>query len=169
MAVLHLVERSHRLVISSYSGEVTLEQVVSACEGLRRNPDFHPDHRQLADLSQVSNLDLHFEDMAAIREHDPFSKRARRALFVPERGATFGLARMYETVVDADELGVFSSLLDALAWLDLDVTVLGVPKARGSRRDSYERTANLTMPTKVSGSHRPATRKEAQKVHSSGR
>jgi hypothetical protein len=167
MAVLHLVDSSDHLVVSHYSGRITRDEVVSACEGLRRNPDFRPEHRQLADLSQVLSLDLQLEDMKVIRNHDPFSKQARRALFAG-LGETLGMARMYETVVAARDLAVFSSLLDALAWLDLDVTVLQVTKAGGRSRTKIRNEAStLTMPSQVDGSLRLSATRD-RRGHSSG-
>lgn len=92
---------------------------------LREHPDFRADFSQLVDLSEVSRLDLFFADMNTIhRVHDPFSKEAKRAVVAPGGGATFGLARMYQSIVDSEQFEVFRSLLDAISWLGLEVTNL---------------------------------------------
>jgi hypothetical protein len=46
MSVLHFVQRSHRLVVSTFSGEVTRDQIAAACTKLRHDHDFRPDYRR---------------------------------------------------------------------------------------------------------------------------
>jgi hypothetical protein len=85
MSVLHFVDRPHRLVVSTFSGEVTRDQIAAACTKLRHDRNFRPDYRQLADLSQVSHLKLYLEDLNSISStYDPFSRESRRAFFAPD-------------------------------------------------------------------------------------
>ena len=72
MSVPHFVDRPHRLVVRTFSGEVTRDQI-AACTKLRHDRNFRPDYRQLADLSQVSHLKLYLEDLNSISStYDPF-------------------------------------------------------------------------------------------------
>jgi hypothetical protein len=137
VSVLHFVDSSNRLVITLCSGEVSRTEVVASLTELRQHPDFRPDFCQLVDLSQVSRLDLYFADMNTIhRAHDPFSNEGRRAVIAPGSGATFGLARMYQSIVDSAHFEVFQSSLDAIAWLGLDVTTQHAACKRKMAADS---------------------------------
>jgi len=146
MSVLHFVDRSHRLVVSTFSGEVTREELVAACTKLRQDRDFRPDYRQLADLSQVSRINLYLEDLNSIRAtYDPFSPNSRRAFFAPDSN-TRGTVKSYQSVVRSDQFGVFPSLLEAISWLDLEVTVLQAASMRSTfRSDPAKHGASLTF------------------------
>src|SRR5690242_16205058 len=99
--ILHTVDPSVRLVVTLCCGAISREDVVASLEKLRKHPDFKPEFHQLADVSLVSSLELNFNDMAVIhRLYDPFSNQGKRAVVAPGRGATLGLARMYQSIVD---------------------------------------------------------------------
>jgi hypothetical protein len=139
MAVLHFVDRAHRLVVSTFSGEVTRDQLEAACTRLRADRDFRPDFRQLADLSRVSRLKLILEDLNSIRStYDPFSPNSRRAFFAPDQ-ETLGTVKTYQTVVKSDQFEVFPSLLEAISWLNLEVTVLQAASMKSSFRPDPEK------------------------------
>jgi hypothetical protein len=145
MSVLHFVDRPHRLVVSTFSGEVTRDDLVAACTRLRNDRDFRPDYRQLADLSQVSHINLYLEDLSSIRSnYDPFAQDSRRAFFAPDN-ETRGTVKSYESVVQSEQFGVFPTLLDAISWLGLEVTVLQAASMRGSFRPDPSRGASLTF------------------------
>ena len=126
MPVSHIVDPSHQLVITRCSGVVSRHEMVTSLTKLRGDKHFRPYFMQLADLSQVSSLKLDFNDLEAIqRLYDPFSNQGKRAVVAPGTGATFGLARMYQCLVEHTRFEVFQSLLEAIAWLGLDVTTVG--------------------------------------------
>jgi len=125
MPVSHIVDPVHHLVITSCSGVVSRDEMVTSLTELRENKDFQPNFFQLADLSQVSSLKLGFSDLEAIhRLYDPFSNQGKRAMVAPGTGATFGLARMYQSLVEHTRFEVFQSLQEAVAWLGVDVATI---------------------------------------------
>ena len=125
MPVSHIVDPVRHLVITSCSGVVSRDEMVTSLTKLRENEDFQPNFFQLADLSQVSSLKLGFGDLEAIhRLYDPFSNQGKRAVVAPGTGATFGLARMYQSLVEHARFEVFQSLQEAVAWLGLDVATI---------------------------------------------
>jgi hypothetical protein len=63
MSVVHFVDRPNHLVISKLSGRVTPDEITASLKKLRGDPDFRPHFRQLADLSQVSSIDLRRADL----------------------------------------------------------------------------------------------------------
>jgi len=143
-----LVCAPHRLVISTCYGELTLQELKSAGANLRSHADFHPDFRQLIDLSHVVKVDLHFRDLYQLKHaDDPFSNEGKRAVFAPN-DVSFGMSRMYQLILNTAHFEVFRSLADALAWLELDPATLedvlqnpaedpaGCPSRQFNRSDS---------------------------------
>ena len=168
MSVLHFVDRPHRLVVSTFSGEVTRDQIAAACTKLRHDRDFRPDYRQLADLSQVSHLTLYLEDLNSISStYDPFSRESRRAFFAPD-STTMDTVRIYQSVVNNQQLEVFPSLLDAISWLDLEVTVLQAASMRGSFRrdpDADEQSLTFNLPSNTPPTFQPIRRRRKKAHH----
>lgn len=143
MPVQHFVDAGNRLVITKCSGEVSREEVVTSMEELASRPEFRPDFRQLADLSGVSKLNLGFNDMEAIhRLCDPFSNEGKRAVIAPGHGAIFGLARMYQSLIDNENFQVFQTIHEAIVWLGLEVATVNV----AIRKADF--TANHKLPCK---------------------
>jgi hypothetical protein len=125
MPVGHFVDPALRLVFTKCSGDVSRDDVVTSLNVLKHHPDFEADFRQLVDLTQVSKLNLGFSDMDVIhRVHDPFSNKGKRAVVAPGSGAIFGLARMYQLMVDHENFEVFQFARDAVVWLGRDLSVL---------------------------------------------
>jgi hypothetical protein len=117
MPVSSVVDVHNRLVITLCVGEVPLAELTAASTELRNHSGFHPDFRQLIDLSRVTNLPLHFPDLYHLHQAcDPFSKEGRRAVVAPD-AVLFGLSRMYQLIVDSPNFEVFRSLPEALGWL----------------------------------------------------
>ena len=125
MPVQHFVAPAMRLVITLCWGEVLRDEVINGLEKLSLNPDFNPDFAQLTDLSQVSKLNLGFNDMDVIHcLHDPFSNVGKRAVVAPGHDALYGLARMYQLLVDHEHFEVFHLLPDAVSWVGLEITAV---------------------------------------------
>jgi hypothetical protein len=163
MSVLHFVDRPHRLVVSAFSGQVTLDEIAAACTRLRHDRDFKPDYRQLADMSQVSQLKLQAEDINSIRfTYDPFSKKSRRAFVVADNDATLGTVKGYRSIVASEQFEIFPSMLDAISWLDLEVTVLQAVSLPGfSKTDvpAKDETASFALTFDTPRSFRPIRRR----------
>ena len=136
MTIRHVVDFEDRLVISTCSGEVSRDQIVESFVSLRSNRNFRPHFRQFWDLSSVSHLRLGFNDIEAIhRLYDPFSNRGKRAIVAPGNEALFGLARMYQFIIDDANFEVFHSRLEAIAWLGLEVAKIEGAMRQASQPD----------------------------------
>jgi len=124
MPASSFVDLSSRLVITLCAGEVTLAEVTATVAEIRDHPGFHPDFRQLVDLSQVSNLRLHFNDLHHLHHAcDPFSNQGKRAVVACDN-VTFGMSRMYQLITNSPQFEVFRSLPEAVRWLKWDATLL---------------------------------------------
>ena len=158
----HFVDAQHGVVITLYSGHVTRQDLVNSMTMLRNCPGFRPNFRQLANLTGASKLDLDFTDLYGIRHvYDPFSRQSRRAIVAPQNGAGHGLARMYQAIVDSEHMEVFVSVLDAISWLGLEVTVLeaAIQRGRTSSRVKVGASTILDLPPAVPQTFRPIRKK----------
>lgn len=132
MSVSHSVDAAHHVVFSDFRGRITLAEIAAACTGLRNNPEFRENFRQLADFSGVEVIDLRPEDLTAISTiYDPFSKRSKRA-FVVLDGATRDTVAAYQSISQNPDLRLYGSLLDAIACLDLEFPILKAKSKRSS-------------------------------------
>ena len=107
-----------RFVYTRGWGVVTDEQLHAHAIALRADPRFQPAFAQLADLRDVSDIQITSAGIRTMPLLNPFGKGARRAFVTPNTTA-FGLARMYELMKqdDDDQLMVVREISDALKWL----------------------------------------------------
>lgn len=124
MAVHHFVDPSREVVITTCSGQVTFEDAITSCNGLRRNPDFRPDFRQIGDLSHISDFRLDAGSVREIYRNDPFSNQSKRAIVTPTSGLVFQFARLYQSLVSNSKFEIFQTIPEALAWLALEITLI---------------------------------------------
>jgi len=113
------VDKERRLVMSCGSGALTREDILGHQERLSKDPDFDPDFSQLADVTQVTKVELSTQDMQTISQRHLFSRHSRRAILV-KNDLQFGLARMievYRESVDETGLRVFRDINEALEWV----------------------------------------------------
>jgi hypothetical protein len=145
MSVIHSVNPSQHLVVSDFSGKITLNEIAAACTKLRHHPEFEPSFRQLADFSGVDAFDLRPDDLKAIRSlYDPFSKKSKRA-FIAADPATRRTVTAYQTISENPELLIYDSTLDAIASLGLEAMILRVGRAHTSCKPGPEGKASLLM------------------------
>lgn len=163
VSVENFIDAYHGVVITLCSGYVTRNDVVKSIETLRKDPSFRPNFRQLINVYQESKLQLDFKDLYGIHQiYDPFSGESRRAIVAPHGGVAYRLAQMYRAIVDTEHMEVFVSLLDAISWLGLEVTVLEAAIQRGRTSSTTTRldTARiLDLPSDVPQTFRPIRRK----------
>jgi hypothetical protein len=160
MCVESFVDPSNRVVVTICSGRVTLEDVRANCQGIKANPEFRPDFRQFIDLSKASELNLRYQDLNQLAEvHDPFSDDAKRALLGPTT-LSFGIGRMYGTILNRPGFQVFRSQPEALAWLGLNEVEL--EKATAGLQQMTEEILNAHTPSNPTATRR-AARKQTGK------
>ena len=119
MPASYKVDKERRLVMSCGSGALTREDILGHQERLSKDPDFDPDFSQLADVTQVTKVELSTQDMQTISQRHLFSRHSRRAILV-KNDLQFGLARMFEVYresVDETGLRVFRDINEALEWV----------------------------------------------------
>jgi hypothetical protein len=97
---------------------VTDRELLAHVRALTADPRFAPHFRQLADLRDVTDLQVAASIIREMVRLNPFGAGARRALVVTS-DEVFGMARMYQLLTDEspDELQIFRKVDDALQWL----------------------------------------------------
>jgi hypothetical protein len=119
MPAFYKIDKERRIVMSSGSGVLTIEDILGHQERLLNDPDFDPSYSQLSDFTQVEKVELSSEDVRLAARKNIFLPHSRRALVVKNE-VQYGLARMFEIHRElAGEVGVrvFRTIDEALAWV----------------------------------------------------
>ncbi|HYL12836.1 MAG TPA: hypothetical protein VEV41_07360 [Terriglobales bacterium] len=118
MPIRCVVCRARRVVLTTWSGYVTVDEIVQNAKRLCVDPDFDSTFSELIDLRDFSGTNATAADLSYFSEEDdPFSLGARRAMFASSELA-FGIARMYEILRgETEEFAVFHTLEEACQWL----------------------------------------------------
>lgn len=111
------VDVQKRLVIVRIAHKVTAADLERLGRELRHHPGFESDFSEIADLTEMDDIDLKAEEMLTLADTiDPFSARARRAFVVRTTSQRY-FARMHRTLHPAN-IEIFESVEEAQRWLD---------------------------------------------------
>jgi hypothetical protein len=114
------IDTKRRLVISSGSGRVVVEEMIEHQRRLQADPRFQPDFSQLVDFTGTEKVDISPQDVARLAELALFAPTARRAI-IAANPLVFGFSRMYGMFRElAGEKGirVFRTREEAMRWID---------------------------------------------------
>jgi len=160
MCVNSFVDPSNRIVVTLFTGRVTIDDVQASCRGIKANPAFEPDFRQFIDLSKASELHLHYQDLNQLAEiSDPFSGDAKRALLGPT-ALSFGIGRMYEIILNSPGFQVFRSQPEALTWLG--ITESALEKATARLHHETEKNTDTHLPSDSAPRRRAAQKRSGK-------
>lgn len=114
------IDSKQKLVTSRLWGAVTEDEVRDHNQRLRTDPAFHPDYRQLVDMTGITEVIVGTELINETSLDQFFNPGTPRA-FVASTDATFGMARMF--ALQSEGLGqtieVFRDIRRAEQWLGL--------------------------------------------------
>jgi len=119
MPVFYKIDKERKIVMSSGSGVLTIEDIIGHQERLLNDPEFDPSYSQLSDFTHVTKVQLSSEDERLAAKKNIFLHRSRRPLVV-KNDVQYGVARMFEIHRDsAGEVGirVFRNIEEALSWV----------------------------------------------------
>lgn len=119
MPFIYKIDKQHRLVLSTASGTLTLDDFLSHQSRLLKDPDFDASYCQLADFTQVTQLVPVQGGVEKVARKDVFSPTSRRAIVV-KNDLQYGFARMFQIHRDlSGERGirVFRKIDEALDWI----------------------------------------------------
>lgn len=77
------IGKERRLVLSSASAVFSRADAAGHTERLLNDPDFDPSYSQIADFTQVTEIDLSVQDIHELAQKSIFSARSRRAFIAP--------------------------------------------------------------------------------------
>jgi hypothetical protein len=121
MPVTYTIDKERQLVISRVFDPATEGEVLEHNRKLKTDPQFDPTYRQLADMTDVTELLVPTNTVRDTAYDQAFAPGVRRA-FVANKDGVFGMARMY--ALHAESLGqvveVFRDRAEAVEWLGLD-------------------------------------------------
>lgn len=120
MPASYRIDKQHRLIVSTASGVLTLDDMLQHQQQLLQDNDFDPSFSQLIDLDDVTQVAVATDDVRRIAEKSVFVPGTRRALVAQKSDVAFGLSRMFETLrnLKGDQgVRVFRDREQALAWL----------------------------------------------------
>lgn len=112
------VDIPNRLVISTYAGRLTFQDVIDQWNAIRAHPDFDPSFSYLTDLSELTEYLISTPEVRELaRITDPFSPRSKRVVVAPS-DHIFGVVRMYEMSSESHpNLVVFRTMNEANEFL----------------------------------------------------
>jgi len=118
MPCAYTIDLARSLVLSLGWGVLTDRELLAHVRALTADPRFARDFRQLADLRDVTDVQITASTIREMVGLNPFGAGARRAVVVTN-DVVFGMARMYQILSDEslDELRIFRKMDDALQWL----------------------------------------------------
>jgi hypothetical protein len=119
--ITSLVDSARKVVFATCTGVLTIAEIAEHCVRLAQDPAFDPEFSLLNDLSGVSEINAPFHDLQAFvtKGLDPFSETSRRA-FVATDPHVFGMARMYEGLIDHTNFVVVRTLGEGRLHLGLE-------------------------------------------------
>lgn len=114
------IDHDHRLVRSRAWGVLVDDDLAYTQSGVREDPRFEANYRQLFDFTEVTDVRVTREGLSALATRTPFAPTSRRAIVVAN-DLSFGMARMYQMLAarDPEYFRVFRSLSSAREWLEI--------------------------------------------------
>ena len=119
VAFIYKIDKERRVVLSTGSGVLTLEDFLTHQKRLLNDLDFDPSYSQLADFTQVTQLIPVTGGVEKVAQKDVFSPASRRAIVV-KNDLQYGFARMFQIHRDLSAesgIRVFRNMDEALDWI----------------------------------------------------
>lgn len=112
-----VIDPERRLVTVEFGKKLTAEEIARYAERLKIHPEFQPEFSEIANLTEVEEIDLQAEDFLKLADKiDPFSPKAKRA-FVVQTTTQRHAARMHKLLRSEKNFEIFESLEDAEKWV----------------------------------------------------
>lgn len=119
MPAFYKIVKERNLVLTTGSGFVTKQEVITVQDQMSNDPEFDPSFSQVADFAQLTNTDITMADVQMFAQRDVFSIHSRRAIIVKgEIG--FGFAKIFELyrqLIGASGIRIFRDPDEAREWI----------------------------------------------------
>ncbi len=118
MPAHHIIDIANRLVLTVFTGVLTLHDVNENSEQLHADTSFDPSFAELIDFSAVSEIQIDIRELGMLLKRDPFSTISKRALVIGLPDSVYGAAQMYRLMRDSELcVGIFHTIAEASRWL----------------------------------------------------
>jgi hypothetical protein len=120
MPASYRIDTQERRVFTTMEGVLTNAEATSVIARMGADPLFDPNYTELADLRQITAVEMTMDEIVELAVLRVFARASRRAI-VASIPLYFGMARMYESHHEASSGGnvrVFSDIAEALQWID---------------------------------------------------
>jgi len=116
-----VIDPARKVVFTTCNGTMTIAEIAEACIQMARDPAFDPGFSHLNDLSGVTDIHVSIQELNhfVAARLDPFSETSRR-VFVAGEPFVFGMARMYENLVNLPGFVVVRTLEEGREYLGLE-------------------------------------------------
>ena len=119
MPTFYKIDTERNLVLTTGSGFLTKEEVITLQDQMSNDPEFDPGFSQVADFSQLTDTDVGLADVRMFAQRDAFSIHSRRAIIVKGTVA-LGFAKVFEVcrqLCGASGIRVFCDPAEAFDWV----------------------------------------------------
>lgn len=134
MAFDFRIDIEKRVVLFRAEGSFSSEELLTCVEAVLAAPGFEPDFNHLVDLRRITTFEPGAADLRARarRDHDDARLDAGRIAIVSSSDIVFGMARMYEILMEDAAVSVrtFKTMEEAMKWLGLPADGTGLLSAK---------------------------------------
>ncbi|HKT26454.1 MAG TPA: hypothetical protein VJR04_17730 [Terriglobales bacterium] len=118
------VDRTKKLVVTTYVGQVTNEDVAKQIAEIERNAPYDGEYRVITDFTQVTHFDISSDQIRLVAESKSPLEKARRVMVAPSDVA-YGTSRMFQMLAGRTRpnISVVRSLDEAYKTLGIDMKV----------------------------------------------
>lgn len=122
MAAQYEIFPLQRLIVTTYSGTFTINDVISLRIQIANDPAYQPDFNSLDDVTRVEKIDADFKQLAHMSSGVIIEKGVRRAL-VASSSTQFGMVRIYQALCEQQGhiFNIFDNYDEAHAWITGDI------------------------------------------------
>ena len=123
MPVHVAVDRSKKLVISTYSGDVTDTDVSRQISQIREQAPYGPAYRAITDFTQVTQFNISSSQIRAVAQSESPLAEAQRVMVAPA-DEVYGTSRMFQSLASRTRpnITVVRTLAEAYSALGLSYT-----------------------------------------------
>lgn len=116
------VDRTKKLVVTTYVGQVTNEDVAKQIAEIERNAPYDGEYRVITDFTQVTHFDISSDQIRLVAESKSPLEKARRVMVAPSDVA-YGTSRMFQMLAGRTRpnISVVRSLDEAYKTLGIDM------------------------------------------------
>jgi hypothetical protein len=115
------IDRNRKLVVTTYSGDVTDADVARQISDIKQQGPYGPAYRVITDFTQVTQFNISSSEIRSVADSESPLADAKRVMVAPSDVA-YGTSRMFQSLATRTRpnITVVRSLAEAYAALGVD-------------------------------------------------